>query len=81
MLNLLKLRKKYKVFEFKKKISQVKKGDNVNPSRHFPPLTKLWFNSIYTYDKNITNSMLYLDIIVNKVLKMYFNLNSNVKLY
>jgi hypothetical protein len=41
MLNLLKLRKKYKVYEFKKKISQVKKGDNVNPSRHFPPLTKL----------------------------------------
>ena len=41
MLNLLKLKKNNKIYKFEKNISQVKKGDNVNINRHFPPVTKL----------------------------------------
>ena len=40
MLKLLKLRKENNTSKYNKNISQVKKGDNVNPNRHFPPLTK-----------------------------------------
>ena len=61
-------------------MSQLKKGDNANTNRNFPPLTKSWFNGIYTYDKNITNYTMFQDIIVNKAIKMFFSLNTNVNL-
>jgi hypothetical protein len=48
--------------------------------RHFPSSTKTWFNSIYTYDKNVTKSIPFSDKIVNNIIKMYFNLQSNVNM-
>src|SRR5436190_19038842 len=81
MLNLLKLEKnKYNLYKYDKSISQIKKGDDVNVNRITPHSTKTWFNSIYTYDKKTMNSIMHLDKMVNNVIKMYFNLNSNLNL-
>lgn len=61
-------------------LSEIRKGDDAYVNRHFPSSTKSWFNSIYSYDKNVVKSMPFLDKIVNNLIRMYFNLNSNVNL-
>lgn len=59
-------------------ITQIKKGNDLDPMRHFPSSIKYWYNSVYFFDKNYTKNLLYLDIIANKIIKMYFNLKSNL---
>ena len=81
MLNILKLNKSYSDKSNKHLyLSQPKKGDNAGVIRHFPSSTKSWYNSIYCYDKNKVKSMPFLDNIVNNIIRMYFNLNSNTNL-
>lgn len=77
MLNLLKNKKnKLTGFKEKLKISQIKQENNLKITRHYPISTKEWFNSVYTYDKNIMKSIPMLNLIIHNLLKMYFNLNS-----
>ena len=63
-------------------IKKIKKNEKekLGLNRHFPPSTKTWFNSIYSYDKNTIKSIPVLDLIVNNLIKMYFNLNISVNL-
>ena len=44
-------------------------------TRHYPPASKEWFNSIYSYNKNFTKTLPIVDKIVNKLIKSYFNLS------
>jgi len=80
MLNLLKTVKKNENKIEKIVLSQPKKGNDRNITRHFPANTKSWYNSIYTFDKNMIKSVSVLDKIVNNLLRMYFNLKLNVNL-
>lgn len=59
-------------------ITQIKKGNDIGNIRLFPVSAKSWFNSIYFFDKNTIRNLSYLDIIVNKIIKIYFNLISNI---
>lgn len=53
-----------------------KKGFNskIGQTRHYPPATQEWFNSIYLYNKNHIKPIPVVDNIVNNILKSYFNL-------
>ena len=50
------------------------KNNNLGETRHYPPATKEWFNSIYSYNKNYIKTLPIVDNIVNKLIKSYFNL-------
>jgi hypothetical protein len=76
MLNLLKTKKNIN----KVILSEQNKGEDIGVIRHFPATTKSWFNSIYSFNKNTVKSIPVLDNIVNKIIRMYFNLKSNVNL-
>ena len=54
-----------------------KKGFNskIGQTRHYPPATQEWFNSIYLYNKNHIKPIPVVDNIVNNILKSYFNLS------
>lgn len=56
-----------------------KKGFNSNSkigqTRHYPPATQEWFNSIYLYNKNHIKPLPVVDNTVNNILKSYFNLS------
>lgn len=84
MLNLLKNINKNKLKSKRNNenlgLTPVKKGDDLFLIRNFPSSTKSWFNSIYSYDKNIMKSMPFFDLFVNNLIKMYFNLMSRVNL-
>lgn len=83
MLNLLKNNKnvlKYKGKNEKLSLTIVKNEEKIFPIRDFPSSTKSWFNSIYFYNKNIVKYMPFADILVNNLIKMYFNLISNINL-
>jgi hypothetical protein len=45
-------------------------------SKHFPPASVEWSNSIYSYNKNYIKTLPVLDNIVNKLIKGYFNLKA-----
>lgn len=47
---------------------------NNSETRHYPPASKEWFNSIYSYNKNFSKTLPIVDKIVNKLIKSYFNL-------
>ena len=49
--------------------------NNIGETRHYPPATKEWFNSIYSYNKNFIKTLPIVDKIVNKLIKSYFNLS------
>lgn len=59
-------------------ISQIKKGNKIELSRHYPSSTEYWYNSIYSFNRNKEKSILPLDLIVNNFIKMYFNLISSI---
>ena len=56
-------------------ISDLHNKNNVGETRHYPPASKEWFNSIYSYNKNLTKTLPIVDNTVNKLIKSYFNLN------
>jgi hypothetical protein len=76
MLNIIKNNKN----NSKIVLSEPKKGNDMGIIRHFPANTKYWNNSIYSFNKNTVKSIPVLDSIVNNILRMYFNLKSNVNL-
>ena len=46
---------------------------NINgETRHYPPATQEWFNSIYLYNKNHIKPLPVVDNTVNNILKSYF---------
>lgn len=49
--------------------------NNIGETRHYPPATKEWFNSIYSYNPNFIKTLPIVDKIVNKLVKSYFNLS------
>jgi hypothetical protein len=56
-------------------ISDLHNNNNIGETRHYPPASKEWFNSIYSYNKNFTKTLPIVDNTVNKLIKSYFNLN------
>jgi len=83
MLNILNLKKNVlgvsAPFSQKKKenITIDNKGEYVGDTKHYPPATKEWFNSIYTYNKNTIKSLPSADLYVISVIRSYFNLFNN----
>ena len=49
---------------------------SLNKTRHFPPATKEWFNSIYSFNKNNSKSLIVADKLVKDLFFFYFNLGS-----
>ena len=56
-------------------ISDQQDNNNIGETRHYPPASQEWFNSIYSYNKNLTKTLPIVDNTVNKLIKSYFNLN------
>lgn len=83
-LDLLKKKNKIKktsldsevIFQDLDKKMSNKKGFNskIGQTRHYPPATQEWFNSIYLYNKNHLKPIPVVDNVVNNILKSYFNL-------
>jgi len=72
MLNILKLKLKNK-----SSVSIDKNNVNsVSQTRHYPPASKEWFNSIYAYNKNTTKLLPVADTVIIKLIRSYFNLYS-----
>lgn len=55
--------------------NDVASNNNIGETRHYPPATKEWFNSIYSFNKNFIKTLPIVDKIVNKLIKSYFNLS------
>ena len=56
-------------------ISDIHNNNNIGETKHYPPASKEWFNSIYSFNKNFIKTLPIADKIVNKLIKSYFNLN------
>src|SRR5579863_96220 len=63
-----KINDKHKIIPLKKTIIVL--GAN----RHFPPATREWYNSIYTYNNNSMKNLSRLDKILNYLIENYLNL-------
>lgn len=51
--------------------------NTTGPIRFFPPATKEWFNSIYTYNKNSVKNLSVADKTLSRLIKSYFNFYFN----
>lgn len=49
------------------------------PTKHFPPATKEWFNSIYAYNSNTMKNLSIADKNLSRLIKSYFNFYFNNK--
>jgi len=69
-----KINDNYKVIPF------FKTRSTLGQTRHFPPATREWFNSIYTYNNNSIKNLSNADKNLSRLIKSYFNLyfNKNV---
>jgi len=72
MLNILKLNLKNKNYLTFDKINV----NSVSQTRHYPPASKEWFNSIYAYKKDTTKLLPNTDTVIIKLIRSYFNLYS-----
>jgi len=72
MLNIFKLNLKDK----KQSTIKINNGNLVNQTRHYPPDSKEWFNSIYAFNKNTTKLLPVADTAIIKLIRSYFNLYS-----
>ena len=72
MLNILKLKLKNKNSVNFEKINV----NSVSQTRHYPPASKEWFNSIYAYKKDTTKLLPNTDTVIIKLIRSYFNLYS-----
>ena len=72
MLNIYKLKKKNKNSVNFDKINV----NTVGQTRHYPPASKEWFNSIYAYKKDTTKCLPNTDTVIIKLIRSYFNLYS-----
>ena len=50
-------------------------NNSAGETRHYPPASKEWKNSIYSYNKNSIKTLPIVDNTVNNLIKGYFNLN------
>ena len=50
-------------------------NNNIGETRHYPPASEEWHNSIYSYNKNLTKTLPIVDNTVYNLIKSYFNLN------
>jgi Mitochondrial ribosomal protein (VAR1) len=73
-----------KPFIFTKKINSKYKviplnitTNTLGPTRHFPPATKEWFNSIYSFNSNSIKNLSIADKNLIRLIKSYFNLFFN----
>ena len=48
---------------------------NVGNIRYFPPATREWKNSVYSYNQNYMKNLPIYNIIINNLIKNYFNLS------
>jgi len=62
------LNTKYKIIPF-----NIKKNDTGN-MKYLPPFFKEWKNTAYFYNKNIIKNLSINNILINKIIKSYFNL-------
>jgi ribosomal protein S3 len=51
--------------------------NTLGPTRHFPPATKEWFNSIYSFNSNSIKNLSIADKNLIRLIKSYFNLFFN----
>lgn len=51
------------------------KKEKIGENRHYPPASKEWVNSVYSYNKNLTKTLPAADNAVNRLIKSYFNLS------
>jgi hypothetical protein len=56
-------------------ISDIHNNNKIGETRHYPPASKEWFNSIYSYNKNFIKTLPIVDNTINKLIKSYFNLS------
>jgi hypothetical protein len=68
LIFIKKINDKHKIIPLKKTIIVL--GAN----RHFPPATREWYNSIYTYNNNSMKNLSRLDKILNYLIESYLNL-------
>ena len=73
MLNIFNVKLKNSKY---KGITNEYKGNDLGPTRHYPPANKEWFNSIYAYNKNTPKLLPIADKVLSKLTKSYFNLYS-----
>lgn len=71
MLNLSKIKQNSSKLNISKD-----KAYFINETRHFPPASKEWFNSVYAYNKKNTKLLPLLDISVLKLIRSYFSMYS-----
>jgi len=72
-----------KVKYYKKNIPFKKKSrikNIVGATRHFPPATKEWYNSIYAYNKNSIKNLTVANNNLSSIIKSYFNFYFNRKI-
>ena len=72
MLNIIKL----KLNDNKPSIIISNKGETLNQARHYPPATREWLNSIYSFNKSTTRLLPVFDLVIIKLIKSYFSLYS-----
>lgn len=67
-----------KIFLKKKSITDIKRiklvSNDTGKTRHFPPAAQEWFNSIYTFNKNLIKTLPVLDKNLMYLLKSYYNM-------
>lgn len=72
------------IFMKKKSLKEIKPLEYVNNDtgkiRHYPPAAQEWFNSIYTYNKNIIKTLPVLDKNLMYLLKSYYNMGISHKI-
>ena len=59
-----------------KAIKLENEGNDLGLTRHYPPASKEWFNSIYAYNKNTSKLLPVADKVIFNLIKSYFNLYS-----
>ena len=72
MLNIIKL----KLNDNKPSNILSNRGDILNQAKHYPPATREWLNSIYSFNKSTTRLLPVFDIVIIKLIKSYFSLYS-----
>lgn len=58
-----------------KKDKDITLNEKIGETRHFPPATNEWINSIYSFNKNLIKTLPITDNIVNRLIKSYFSLS------
>ena len=91
MLNILKIKQKasneYWLYNHTIDINKNKKTEQIIKNNYkniiyYPSSTKEWFNSIYSYNKSYTKSLITFDTIINNLFQSYFNMfESNIKIF